>query len=330
MRRLSELFEEPGAINKKEDSFYIKPERKNPFCLTGKKRVHLLALGDVGSMLLIGLRLLGKDVVDSIGICDLNEKAAQRFEAEINQIEYPLEHGMLPAVEMIPSSALFDCDVMVFCASKGVPPVGEATKDVRMAQLSANAQLAGHFAQQAVEEGFQGLFAVVSDPVDPLCKAVYQAGLRREQVRGYGLGVMNSRALYYARKEVRFQSFLQEGRAFGPHGADLVIANSLEHYDDKLSRELTRLAVESNMKTRALGFKPFIAPALSSGAISILETMRGNWQYSSLYFGKGRQGAFLGVRNRMTAWGNQVEDLPLPDALFQRIEAAYGRLADLM
>ncbi len=330
MRRLSELFEEPGAINKKEDSFYIKPERKNPFCLTGKKRVHLLALGDVGSMLLIGLRLLGKDVVDSIGICDLNEKAAQRFEAEINQIEYPLEHGMLPAVEMIPSSALFDCDVMVFCASKGVPPVGEATKDVRMAQFSANAQLAGQFAQQAMEEGFQGLFAVVSDPVDPLCKAVYQAGLRREQVRGYGLGVMNSRALYYARKEVRFQSFLQEGRAFGPHGEDLVIANSLEHYDDKLSGELTRLAVESNMKTRALGFKPFIAPALSSGAISILETMRGNWQYSSLYFGKGRQGAFLGVRNRMTAWGNQVEDLPLPDALFQRIEAAYGRLADLM
>ncbi len=330
MRRLSELFEEPGAINKKEDSFYIKPERKNPFCPTGKKRVHLLALGDVGSMLLIGLRLLGEDVVDSIGICDLNEKAAQRFEAEINQIEYPLEHGMLPAVEMIPSSALFDCDVMVFCASKGVPPVGEATKDVRMAQLSANAQLAGQFAQQAVEKGFQGLFAVVSDPVDPLCKAVYQAGLGREQVRGYGLGVMNSRALYYARKEVRFQSFLQEGRAFGPHGEDLVIANSLEHYDDKLSRELTRLAVESNMKTRALGFKPFIAPALSSGAISILETMRGNWQYSSLYFGKGRQGAFLGVRNRMTAWGNQVEDLPLPDALFQRIEAAYGRLADLM
>lgn len=330
MRRLSELFEEPGAINKKEDSFYIKPERKNPFCLTGKKRVHLLALGDVGSMLLIGLRLLGKDVVDSIGICDLNEKAAQRFEAEINQIEYPLEHGVLPVVEMIPSSALFDCDAMVFCASKGVPPVGEVTKDVRMAQLSANAQLAGQFAQQAVEKGFQGLFAVVSDPVDPLCKAVYQAGLGREQVRGYGLGVMNSRALYYARKEVRFQSFLQEGRAFGPHGADLVIANSLEHYDDKLSRELTRLAVESNMKTRALGFKPFIAPALSSGAISILETMRGNWQYSSLYFGKGRQGAFLGVRNRMTAWGNQVEDLPLPDALFQRIEAAYGRLADLM
>ncbi len=333
MRHLSELFEAPEAMNKKEDSFYIKPEEQNPFCLTGKKRVHVLALGDVGSMLLIGLRLLGGDVVDSIGICDLDEKAAQRFEGEVNQIEYPVRHGLLPAVDIIPLSVLFDCDVMIFCASRGVPPVGgdeeDAKQDVRMAQLSVNVQLAGQFAQQAVKSGFRGLFAVVSDPVDPLCKAVYRTGLHREQVRGYGLGVMNSRALYYARKDVRFQSFLEEGRAFGPHGDDLVIANSLEHYDDGLSRELTRLAAASNLKTRELGFKPFIAPALSSGAISILETMRGNWQYSSLYFGKGQHGAFLGMKNRMTAWGSQVEDLPLPDPLFQRIEAAYSRLADL-
>lgn len=330
MRKLSELFEEPGIINKKQDCFYIRPESRDPISLLGKKRVNLLALGDVGSMLLIGLRLLGRDAVDSIGICDLNEKAAQRFEAEINQIEYPLDHGQLPGVEIISPDSLFDCHVMIFCASKGVPPVGGEVKDVRMAQLSANAQLAGRFGQQAVKAGFSGIFAVVSDPVDPLCKAVYKAGLRREQVQGYGLGVMNSRALYYAGKDRRFHSFLQEGRAFGPHGEDLVIANSLEHYDDALSRELTQLAVASNMKTRQLGFKPFIAPALSSGAISILETMRGNWQYSSVYFGKGGHGAFLGVKNRRTPWGVQVEDLPLPEALFQRVQAAYDHLTDLI
>lgn len=330
MRKLSELFEEPRIINKKQDCFYIRPQERNPISLTGKRRVNLLALGDVGSMLLMGLRLLGKDTVDSIGICDLNEKAAQRFEAEINQIEYPLDHGLLPRVEIISPEALFDCDVMIFCASKGVPPVGGDVKDVRMAQLSANAKLAGGFGERAARAGFSGLFAVVSDPVDPLCKAVYNAGLRREQVQGYGLGVMNGRALYYAQKDVRFHSFLQEGRAFGPHGEDLVIANSLEQYDDALSRELTQLAVESNMKTRELGFKPFIAPALSSGAIPILETMRGNWQYSSVYFGTGRHGAFLGVKNRRTAWGIQVEDMPLPEALFQRIQAAYDHLTDLM
>ncbi len=328
MRRLSSLFQDPAAINVKQDSFFIKSER-SPIANRGKKRVNLLALGDVGSTLLMGLRLLGGDVISSIGICDLNENTAQRFEMEINQIEEPIEHGNMPGVEMISSAELFHCDLMVFCASKGVPPVGGAVKDVRMAQLEANAKLAEGFAKQAVREGFGGIFAVVSDPVDPLCKAVYNAGLSRDQVQGYGLGVMNSRALYYARKDSRFVGFLEEGRAFGPHGQDLVIANSLDHYDDELSKELTALAVNSNMKIRELGFKPYIAPALSSGAISILETIRGGWNYSSVYFGKAGNGAFLGVKNRRTPYGIQVEDLPLPEELFVRIKAAYDHLAAL-
>ncbi len=330
MKKLSNLFEEPAVINRKQDSFYIRPQGKNPFSLTKKKRVHLLALGDVGSMLLIGLRLMGGEAISSIGICDLNEKAAQRFEMEVNQIEEPVFHGNMPPVEIISPSRLFDCDVMIFCASKGVPPVGEKVEDVRMVQLKENSDLAAGFSRQAVREGFGGLFAVVSDPVDPLCKAVYKQGLRREQVQGYGLGVMNTRAQYFARKDPRFSSFLQEGRAFGPHGSDLVIANSLQNYNDSLSRELTQLAVESNLKTRELGYKPFIAPALSSGAISILKTLTGQWHYSSVYFGKGMNGAFLGVKNRRTPYGIQVEDLPLPDALFKRIEAAYKNLSEQM
>lgn len=328
--RISSLFEDSAAINKKGDSFFIKPRKKNPFAIHKKKQVNILALGDVGGMLLVGLRLLSGEAVSCIGICDLNEKTAQRFEMEAGQIEYPVSHGQMPEVKIISSHELFDCDVMIFCASKGVPPVGENVKDVRMAQLHANAQLAGTFAAQAAERGFDGLFAVVSDPVDPLCKAALLSGLRPEQIQGYGLGVMNSRALYFAKKDRRFESFLREGRAFGPHGEDLVIANSLEHYDDALSRELTKLSVESNMKTRALGFKPFIAPALSSGAISIVETLTGGWHYSSVYFGKEERGAFLGVRNRRTPYGIQVEDVPLPEELYLRIRRAYEHLTELI
>lgn len=88
------------------------------------------------------------------------------------------------------------------------------------------------------------------------------------------------------------QSFLTEGRAFGPHGNDLVIANSIEHYDDALSKELTELTITANLKTRALGFKPYIAPALSSGTISLLLTLQGKWHYSSNYLG----GVYLGAK----------------------------------
>ena len=56
---------------------------------------------------------------------------------------------------------------------------------------------------------------------------------------------MNARAAYYARQDSRFSVYLEEGRAFGPHGKDLVIANSIlpEHYDESLSEELTDLTV---------------------------------------------------------------------------------------
>ena len=148
----------------------------------------------------------------------------------MNQSAYPWEYDALPPVEILREENLFACDMFVFCASKGIPPVGSGVQDVRMAQYEANKGIISHFAKKAVESHFQGLFAVVSDPVDPLCRAALRAAdgaLLPEQIQGYGLGVMNARAAYYAKKDVRFASFLTEGRAYGPHGADLVIANSI-------------------------------------------------------------------------------------------------------
>ena len=103
----------------------------------------------------------------------------------------------------------------------------------------------------------------VSDPVDLLCLAALKEGrgmLSPEQIKGYGLGVMNARAIYYSKKYDKFSMYLKEGRAFGPHGKDLVIANSIRDYDDDLSKELTRYAVEANLEVRKTGFKPYIAP----------------------------------------------------------------------
>ena len=303
-----------------------------------RKKVHLLALGDVGSMVLTALKLLGGDCIEELGIYDVNEAVCRRWESELNQAAYPWAYDALPEVVILKEEELFDCDVFVFCASKGIPPVGSDIKDVRMAQFEANRELISLFAKKARMDGFKGLFAVVSDPVDPLCKAAFLAsnenmegqfdgkGLLPEQIQGYGLGVMNARAAYYAKQDARFASFLTEGRAYGPHGENLVIANSIEHYDDALSRELTRLAVEANLRTRELGFKPYIAPAISSAAISILLTLRGEWHYSSNFLG----GVYMGCKNRTTEYGLEMEALPLPEALFSRIEKAYQSLEAIL
>lgn len=292
-------------------------------------KVNLLALGDVGATLLLGLKTLGAGVIDTIGIFDVNPDMMKRYEIEMNQIGWPFGAVKLPQVEILNSDNLFDCDMFIFCASKAVPPVG-ASGDVRMMQLEANGKIAAHYGALAKEAGFKGIFAVVSDPVDPLCKEVLLAsGLKAGQVRGYGLGVMNKRAEYYAALDSRFESYMTEGRAFGPHGGDLVIANSIENYDDELSKELTKLTVEANLRVRDLGFKPYLAPAISSGAVSLLLTLQGEWNYSSVYFGKGTSGAFMGVKNRINDIEAEFEDLPLPEKLFVRIENAYKNLCAL-
>ena len=307
-------------------------ELKIPSLLKRKGfRVNILALGDVGATLLMGLKILGGGLIGRIGIYDVNRDVMSRYEIEMNQIGWPFGEKKLPEVICLDREDLFDCDMFVFCASKAVPPIG-AAGDVRMMQLEANSRIVAEYGRMAGEKNFKGIFAVVSDPVDPLCKAVLMAsGLEPGQVRGYGLGVMNKRAEYYASGEPRFASYLKDGRAFGPHGGDLVIANSIDNYDDEISRRLTELTVSANLKVRELGFKPYIAPALSSGAISLILTLQGEWNYSSVYLGKGAEGAFLGIRNRIDCSSGRiiVEDLPLPEKLYNRIEKAYGNLCEI-
>ena len=305
----------------------------------GKKRVNIVAIGDVGSTLLTGLKLLGGDVISSIGICDLSDQITARWEFEMGQINLPWDYNVFPEVEVIPPERLFDCDLFVFVASKGIPPVGSQVKDVRMAQFEANAGIVKHYAKMAREKQFGGLWCAVSDPVDPLAKTAYLEsnkdengvwdgqGLLPEQVQGFGLGVMNARAAYFARRDPRLASFLTEGRSYGPHGTGLFIANSIQNYDEEISQELTQLTVTANLKMREIGFKPYVAPALSSGALSLLLTLRGEWHCGSVFL----DGVYMGVKNRCTPAGVETELLPrIPDPLFGHIREAAEHLKTIL
>ena len=306
---------------------------------TGKKRVHILAIGDVGSTLLTGLKLLGGDVISTIGICDLSDQITARWEFEMGQINLPWDYNAFPDVEVVKPENLFDCDVFVFVASKGIPPVGSQVKDVRMAQFENNAAIVKTYARMARKANFQGLWCAVSDPVDPLAKTAYLEsnkdedgnwdgkGLRPEQVQGYGLGVMNARAAYFAKKDEKLSSFLTEGRSFGPHGTGLFIANSIENYNEEISQELTHKTVTANLVMREIGFKPYVAPALSSGALSILLTLRGEWHCGSVFL----DGIFMGCKNRYTPAGVETELLPhIPDPLFAHIREAADHLKTIL
>ena len=114
---------------------------------------------------------------------------------------------------------------------------------------------------------------------------------------------------------------LENARDDGSKRAGLAV-KIVEHYDDALSRELTEKVVHANLALRAMGFKPYVAPALSSGALSLLLCLRGEWNCSSTCLG----GVFMGARNRVTPTGIELERLPLPQALMDRLRATEERL----
>lgn len=307
------------GVNLSKVSFYdVKKERKKSY------KINVLGLGDVGGIMLAGLRLLGGKTVSEIGIFDLDSNKIKRWTYELNQIR-SIDRGPFPKVKGISFENIFDCDVFIFTASVAVPEVGSKVKDIRMYQLEGNAKIISIYAKKAKEDGFKGQFIVVSDPVDLLCKAslVYaDGGLLPEQIKGFGLGVMQARASFYA-EELEINSYEENGRAFGPHGKHLIIADNIINYNDEISRKLTEKTVKANLDIRECGYKPFIAPALSSAALSILAHLNGDYNYSTVYI----DGVYFGCKNRSSQLGRTIsEKYRLHKNLIDRLNTTYGEL----
>lgn len=293
-------------------------------------RLTLVGLGDLGGALLTALKLLG-DEIDEIGIYDPYEPLIDRYCLELGQV---LERPS-PRVVRRAAETLFDCDVFLFAASPGVPPIG-VNGDVRMQQFEGNRELVKQYAKQARSAGFAGLFCQISDPVDLLCRCVWWQsntdesgnfdahGLKESQIVGFGLGVMAARAQYYARL---WGLDATKIAAFGPHGKGVVIANDLANYDDKLSLALTKQTAEANLAVRALGFKPYIAPALSSACTCLLNLLRGRPFYGAI----PADGVYFGCRALWTENGaTPLHDVStLPTQLRGRIERAILQLKEM-
>ncbi len=297
-----------------------------------RKTVHILGMGDVGQNAALGLRIIGGDTISRIGIYDINQKLCSRLEIELGQVLSPLGRHSCPEVVVLDQEKLFDCDIFLFCATASVPAVGEEAKgDVRMAQFAKNRLILAEYARMALAAGYRGLFGVVSDPLDLLC-AEASHFLPSDQIQGFGLGVMYARAAYYASRrssrDPRYSHFSESGRVYGPHGNGLVAVNSISpsHYDDAATEKLTNLTVGANISVRALGYKPYIAPGISSVALTIPEVIAGKWNDSA----RCLNGVFFGARNRQTPTGTKWEREPLPDELYYRLKESYRTLDKTM
>ena len=298
--------------------------KKNGLVLT------LVGLGDVGGTALLALKLLGHEF-SKIQIFDPNKAQCARYELELNQV-LSLDGDALPEVVSCEEKDLFHCDLFAFTASRGVPGLDTTVQDVRMAQYEANRAMVGAYARMARNTGFTGLFCQISDPVDHLSRSVFLqsnrnaagevdfAGLLPEQVQGFGLGVMAARAAYYAEREgIDFSA----GRVYGPHGNGLIVANCCgAGYQDALSRHLTEMTQSANLQVRALGYKPYIAPGLSSAAVSLLRLLRGQAHFGAIAL----DGAYFGCVSRFTEQGLLLQREEICDALMERLLQTHQML----
>ena len=304
---------------------FIRADQGDARVNTGPHGLHLqlAGLGDVGGALLTGLVLLGGGLIEQIGVYDPDQRRVARYEYEMNQI-LPVSRSA-PRVVALEKEHLFDaCDGFLFAASAGVPPIGSGVKDVRMAQYEKNRSILRPYADLAVQKGYAGLFFQISDPVDRLCLTAAGAGFDADRIIGCGLGVMLARANYCARRR-GIADFLAHGRVYGPHGNGLVVANDPgDGYDDALSRALTKEALAVNLAVRETGFKPYIAPGLSSGCITVLRALTGEWFDGAVHI----DGTFFGCRARLAATGIEREALPEHPPLRRRIENTLHMLRE--
>lgn len=290
----------------------------------------LVGLGDVGGTALLALKLLGHEF-SRIQIYDPNQAQCARYEMELGQV-LSADGRALPDIVICKEADLFCCDLFVFTASRGVPGLDTKVQDVRMAQYAANRTMAGTYARMARAASFTGLFCQVSDPVDHLARSVFLqsnqneagqwdfSGLLPEQIQGFGLGVMAARCVYYARQ---MSLDPQPLRVYGPHGQGLVCANSCgADYDAALSAELTEKTRTANLRVRELGFKPYLAPALSSAAASILRLVRGQVHFGAVPLG----GAYFGCQSRLTPLGVELVREPIAPALVETLARTHAAL----
>ena len=86
----------------------------------------------------------------------------------------------------------------------------------------------------------------------------------------------------------------------------------------------THQAETANLFVRSLGFKPYLAPGLSSAAVSVLRALRGDWHDGAVPLG----GAYFGCRAKLGVSGPEIRRERLHPELMQRITESYRKLEE--
>lgn len=181
-------------------------------------RLAIVGAGSVGATLAYQLCVQG--IAPDIALIDTNREKA---EAEALDIAQGTPMGRTVRIRAAGYEACRDAEIVVITAGAKQKP-GETRLDL----LGRNAALMRAVAASVLSSGFQGIFVVISNPVDVLTFLVrLYSGFPPERVIGSGTILDSSRLREYIGRHCRVSAQNIHAYVLGEHGDTSVLAWSL-------------------------------------------------------------------------------------------------------
>lgn len=210
------------------------------------KKVAIVGVGMVGMS--FAYAMLNQNICDELCLIDINK---ERAEGEAMDLSHGLPFA--PSSMKIYSGDYTDCtdmDIIVICA--GVPQLeGETRRDL----LQKNYKVFKTIVKAIVENGFNGVFLVASNPVDVMTKVVLDlSGFPPERVIGSGTSLDTARLRYMIGDYFKVNPRNIHAYVMGEHGDSEFVAWSsamisvlpikeLDSHTDQIMNELDEIAV---------------------------------------------------------------------------------------
>jgi L-lactate dehydrogenase len=197
-----------------------------------RNKVAIIGAGQVGTT--IAFSLVVQEVCNEIVLIDINETKAT---GEAMDLQHGIEYfGRNTKIVAGTYADCKDADIVVITAS--APYSGELD---RLLMMDKTAGIVRAIVPQIMESGFDGIFVVVTNPVDIISYLVYKlSGLPKNQIIGTGTAIETSRLKQHIGHMLNIDPRNVEGLVLGEHGDSLFVPWSLVRAGGKNLMEIIK------------------------------------------------------------------------------------------
>lgn len=180
------------------------------------KKIVVIGTGAVG--ISYAFAVLNQALCDELVLIDLNEK---RVQAEARD----MRHGILyaPSPMKVKNGNYSDCadaDIVCICAG-----VAQKEGETRLDLIDRNLAVFKNVVSQVMQNGFNGIFLVATNPVDVLSYATWRfSGLPKERVIGSGTILDTARLCNCLGKAFDVSPCSVDAHMIGEHGDSVIAA----------------------------------------------------------------------------------------------------------